>query len=103
MIYNKKQIYKLLKFPHNKTPENKPNKIKTPPIVGVPIFLIIWSLGPSFLIGFKILFVEKNFIKGVPIKNTISIDVNIANPVLTVRYLKTLRKVYVSMNSKIIL
>ena len=27
------------------------NSIKTPPIVGVPIFFIIWSLGPSFLIG----------------------------------------------------
>ena len=32
---------------------NRPNKINTPPIVGVPIFFIIWSLGPSSLIGSK--------------------------------------------------
>ena len=37
----KKSIYELFKSPHNNTPENKPIKIRTPPIVGVPIFLIM--------------------------------------------------------------
>ena len=31
------------------------------------------------------------FIKGVPIRNTINKEVNVARPVLTVKYLKTLR------------
>jgi hypothetical protein len=39
---------------------------------------------------------EKKFIKGVPIINTTNIDVNIANPVLTVKYLKTLRNEKIS-------
>ena len=38
---SKNQIYELAKSPHNKTPEKRPNKIKSPPIVGVPIFFII--------------------------------------------------------------
>ena len=33
--------------------------IITPPIVGVPDFLIIWSIGPSCRIGPVILFSEK--------------------------------------------
>ena len=36
------------------------------------------------------------FINGVPIRNTTSIDVNIASPVLTVKYLKTLRNEKIS-------
>ena len=49
-------------------------------------------------------FKDKNFIPSgvnVPIKNTITIDVNIASPVLKVRYLKTFRKLYWSINPKI--
>jgi hypothetical protein len=76
---------------HKIIPENTPMRIRTPPIVGVPIFLIICSSGPSSLIGLVICFAEKKFIKGVPMRNTITIDVNIARPVLTVKYLKTLR------------
>ena len=87
------------KSPHKKIPENNPIRIKTPPIVGVPIFLTICSSGPSFLIGFKISFAEKKFINGVPIKKTTSNEVNIAKPVLTVKYLKTLRNENVSINS----
>ena len=49
------------------------------------------SSGPSSLIGLIIYLVEKKFIKGVPTMNTINIDVNIENPVLTVKYLNTLR------------
>ena len=37
---------------------------------------------------------EKNLINGVPTNKTIIIEVNIANPVLKVRYLNTLRKLY---------
>ena len=73
-----------------------PNKIITPPIVGVPIFLIIWSVGPSTLIGLKIFLFENNLIKGPPIKRVINSDVKKANPVLKVMYLKTFRKVKVS-------
>ncbi len=50
------------------------------------------SSGPSSLIGFVICFVEKKLIKGVHIRNTTNKDVNIASPVLTVKYLKTLKK-----------
>ena len=71
-------------------------KIGTPPIVGVPIFLIICSSGPSSLIGLIICRTEKKFINGVPITNTTSMDVNIASPVLTVKYLKTLRNEKIS-------
>ena len=37
-------------------------------MVGVPIFFIMWSLGPSSLIGSKICLAEKNLINGVPIR-----------------------------------
>ena len=37
---------------------------------------------------------EKKLINGVPISSTTTIDVNIAKPVLNVRYLKTLRNEY---------
>lgn len=70
---------------------NKPIKIITPPIVGVPIFLTIWSFGPSFLIGFKIFWLEKKLIKGPPIIKTITKDVKKDKPVLKVRYLKTFK------------
>ena len=43
---------------------------------------------------YNICLAEKKFIKGVPIKSTIAIEVNIARPVLKVRYLKTFRNVY---------
>jgi hypothetical protein len=52
------------------------------------------SDGPSSLIGSKIRLVEKKLINGVPTIKTIVIDVNIARPVLNVRYLKTLRNEY---------
>ena len=51
--------------------------------------------------GLVICFAEKKFIKGVPIKNTTAIEVNIDNPVLTVKYLKTLRNEKISTYSKI--
>ena len=54
------QLYGLNKSDHKKTPANNPIKINTPPIVGVPIFFIRCSSGPSNLIGFVIFFVEKN-------------------------------------------
>ena len=60
----------------------------------MPIFLIICSSGPSSLIGFKICFEEKKFINGVPIRNTISNEVNTAKPVLTVKYLKGKHKIF---------
>ena len=63
----------------------------------MPIFLIIWSVGPSDLIGLWIFLLEKNYIINGPIKKTITIDVNMESPVLTVRYLKTLKKEYVSV------
>ena len=68
------------KSPQNKTEINNPNKIITPPIVGVPIFLIIWSSGPSSLIGFNIFLFEKKLIKGPPINKTIINEVNKDNP-----------------------
>ena len=46
--------------------------------------------GPSSLIGSKICLAEKNLINGEPINRTIIIEVNIANPVLKVRYLNIL-------------
>ncbi len=63
----------------------------TPPIVGVPIFFIIWSCGPSSRIGLTIFLFEKKFIKGPPINKTIINEVNKDNPVLKVMYLKTLK------------
>ena len=65
------------KSPHKSIPENKPNNIKTPPIVGVPIFFIICSVGPSSLIGSKIFLAEKNLINGVPINKTSLKNVNV--------------------------
>ena len=59
-------------------------------------FFIICSLGPSSLIGSKICFAEKNFINGVPTINTTNIEVKTASPVLTVKYLNTLRNVNTS-------
>ena len=85
-----------VKSAHSKTEIIKPNKIITPPIVGVPIFLIICSDGPSSLIGLKIFLFENNLINGPPIKRAISSDVKKANPVLKVIYLKTFKKVNVS-------
>ena len=48
---NKYPIISITKIPHKKTPENKPIKIKTPPIVGVPIFLsmILRSIRPDWI------------------------------------------------------
>jgi hypothetical protein len=66
--------------------------IMTPPIVGVPDFFIIWSIGPSCLIGPEIIFVEKILIRGPPMRKTTTKDVTTDNPVLKVRYLNTLRK-----------
>ena len=90
------QLYGFNKSAHKKTPVNKPINIKTPPIVGVPIFLIRWSSGPSERIGFVICFDEKKFINLSPIKKTMIIAVITAKPVLTVKKLKKLRKEYVS-------
>ena len=59
--------------------------------MGVPIFFIIWSEGPSFLIGLVISLLAKNLIKGLPINKTIIKDVNTAKPVLKVMYLNTFR------------
>ena len=86
----------LVKSAHSKTEMIRPIKIITPPIVGVPIFLIIWSLGPSSLIGLKIFLSENNLINGPPIKRAISNEVKKANPVLKVMYLKTFKKVKIS-------
>tara|TARA_B110000444_G_C18283276_1_gene341739 strand:+ start:262 stop:498 length:237 start_codon:yes stop_codon:yes gene_type:complete len=66
----------------------------TPPIVGVPDFLIMWSMGPSCLIGPVIIFSEKIFINGPPIINTITRDVITDKPVRNVKYLKTFKKEY---------
>ena len=75
-----------VKSAQSKTDIIKPNKIITPPIVGVPIFFTIWSDGPSSLIGLKIFLFENNLIKGPPIKRAIDSDVKKANPVLKVMY-----------------
>ena len=64
----------------------------TPPIVGVPAFLIMWSIGPSSLIGPVIFFWEKYFINGPPIRNTIIKDDINDKPVLNVKYLNTFKK-----------
>ena len=70
---------------------NIPMIIIKPPIVGVPDFLIIWSIGPSCLIGPEIWFLEKILINGPPIIKTTISDVITDNPVLKVRYLKTFK------------
>ena len=71
-----------------------PIMIIIPPMVGVPDFLIIWSIGPSCLIGPVIIFSEKIFIKGPPIINTTIRDVITDKPVRNVNYLKTFKKEY---------
>ena len=58
----------------------------------MPDFFIIWSIGPSCLIGPLISFVEKALIRLGPIKNTIIRDVIKDKPVLNVRYLNTFKK-----------
>ena len=66
-------------------------------MVGVPDFLIIWSIGPSCLIGPVIIFLENRLIKGPPIMKTTIKEVTTDKPVLKVRYLKTLRNEYWSI------
>ena len=63
--------------PQHKTENSNPNKIITPPIVGVPIFFIIWSCGPSSRIGLTIFLFEKKFIKGPPINKTSLKNINV--------------------------
>tara|TARA_A100001011_G_scaffold376868_1_gene439940 strand:+ start:65 stop:292 length:228 start_codon:yes stop_codon:yes gene_type:complete len=72
--------------------ESIPIMIITPPIVGVPDFFIIWSIGPSCRMGPEIMFSEKILISGPPIIKTIIRDVTTESPVLKVRYLNTFRK-----------
>jgi len=71
-------------------PVRIPKIIKTPPIVGVPVFFMMWLKGPSCLIGPDIFLDDKYFINGLPIKNTNNNDVMSANPLLNVKNLKTL-------------
>ena len=85
-------MYGLNKSDHRKTPTNNPIKINTPPIVGVAIFFMRCSSGPSNLIGLVIFFAEKKFINLSPIIKTIIIDVITANPVRTVKKLKKFKK-----------
>ena len=87
------QLYGLFKSAQRKTPVNNPIKIRTPPIVGVPIFFIRCSSGPSDLIGLVIFLFEKYLINFSPIKNTTTIAVITAKPVLTVKKLKKFKKV----------
>ena len=89
-------MYGFDKSHHNIIDEKSPNKIKSPPIVGVPIFFTRWSLGPSGRIGFVIFFIEKKLMNFSPIKKTTIIDVIIAKPVLTVKKLKKFKNEYVS-------
>ena len=78
-------MYGLLKSAHNKVPKRIPIKIKKPPIVGVPTFLTIWSMGPSSLIGPVISWFWINLINGPPIKKTIIIEDITESPVLKVK------------------
>ena len=73
-----------------------PINIISPPIVGVPLFFTMWSIGPSCLIGPVICFFEKYFIKGFPIKKIMVRDVTTDKPILKVMYLNTFKKVKVS-------
>ena len=57
-------------------------------------FLIMWSIGPSCLMGPVIIFSEKILIRGAPMIKTTTSDVITDNPVLKVKYLKTLKKEY---------
>ena len=45
------KTYVLFKSDQRKVPRKIPSMIIKPPIVGVPDFFIIWSIGPSCLIG----------------------------------------------------
>ena len=92
------QIYILFKSAHKSVLVKIPIIIIIPPIVGVPDFFIMWSIGPSCLIGPVIIFSEKIFIKGAPIINTTIRDVTTDNPVRNVKYLKTFKKEYWSMS-----
>ena len=76
---------------------NIPIIIIIPPIVGVPDFLTMWSIGPSCLIGPVISLREKILINGPPIKKTINKEVIKAKPVLNVKYLNTFKKEYCSI------
>ena len=89
----KNQMYTLLKSAHNNVLNNIPIKINIPPIVGVPTFLKIWSIGPSSLIGPVIFLCEKYLMKGPPIRKTIIIEEIKDRPVLNVKYLNTFKKV----------
>ena len=91
-MYKQNKILLFDKSAHKITEIIRPSKIIIPPIVGVPIFLTMWSSGPSSLIGLKIFWFEKNFIKGPPINKTITNDVKKDKPVLKVKYLKTFKK-----------
>ncbi len=95
-IYIQNKILILERSAQNITDTNSPNKIITPPIVGVPIFFTIWSSGPSSRIGFKIFCLEKNLINGPPIISTITNEVKKDKPVLKVKYLNTFKKLKVS-------
>ena len=81
----------LFRSAQSKVPDIIPIIIIRPPIVGVPDFFIIWSIGPSCLIGPAIWFLEKILIKGPPIKKTTVKDVINERPVLNVRYLNTFK------------
>ena len=85
-----------VKSAQSKTETINPVKIITPPVVGVPIFLTMWSDGPSSLIGLKIFLLENNLINGPPINKVINNEVKNANPVLNVKYLNTFKNVKVS-------
>tara|TARA_B100001989_G_C24306291_1_gene348238 strand:+ start:416 stop:607 length:192 start_codon:yes stop_codon:yes gene_type:complete len=63
-------------------------------MVGVPVFLKIWSMGPSCLIGPVIILSENILINGAPIIKTITKEEITDKPVLKVKYLKTLKKEY---------
>ena len=62
----------------------------------MPDFLIMWSIGPSCLIGPDICLRSKILIKGSPIKKTITNEVMTERAILTVIYLKTFKKEYCS-------
>ena len=78
-------IKKLLNLDQINTEIIKLANIKTPPIVGVPDFSIIWRSGPSDLIGCPIGCIEdKELIIRLPNIREKNKDVNRAPPVLKV-------------------
>ena len=83
-----------VKSAQSNVPEIIPIIIITPPIVGVPDFFTMWSIGPSCLMGPVIIFSEKILIRGPPIIKTKTSEVITDNPVLNVKYLKTFKKEY---------